>query len=95
MKFALPKLNAFAKAQAWGMALGFALALLSVDKLGFGLPLFFVGWLAAWVGWEFFFARSAPSERKDMPAMVYGIVSGFILPWFGLALSALFATLRP
>lgn len=95
MKFALPKLNAFAKAQLWGMALGFALALWSTDKLGLGLPLFFLGWLGAWVAWEFLFGRTAPSERKDMPAIIYGIVSGFILPWFGLALAAGFAYLRP
>jgi hypothetical protein len=91
----LPKLNAFAKAQLWGMAVGFALALLATDKLGLGLPLFFVGWLGAWVGWEYFFARHAPSERRDVQAMAYGIASGFILPWFGFALAAVFALLRP
>jgi hypothetical protein len=95
MKFALPKLNAFAKAQLWGMAVGFALALHVTNQLGFGLPLFFLGWLGAWVAWEFLFARTAPSERKDGPAMVYGIASGFILPWFGLVLTAIFALLRP
>jgi len=91
----LPKLNAFAKAQLWGMAVGFALALLATDKSGFGLPLFFFGWLGAWVTWEFFFAKNAPSERKDVSALSYGIVSGFVLPWVGFVLAALVALARP
>ena len=91
----LPKLNAFAKAQLWGMAVGFALAMLATDKSGFGLPLFFFGWLAAWAAWEWFFAKSAPSERKDLPAMAYGIASGMVLPWVGFLLAALVAMARP
>lgn len=91
----LPKLNAFAKAQLWGMAVGFALALLATDKSGVGLPLYFLGWLGAWVAWEFVFGRHAPSERKDIPALSYGIASGFLLPWVGFALAALAALARP
>lgn len=91
----LPKLNAFAKAQLWGMAVGFALAMLATDKLGYGLPLFFIGWVLSWFAWEYFFARSAPSERRDLKAMLYGIVTGFIVPWGGFLLAALAAMARP
>lgn len=91
----LPQLNAFAKAQLWGMAVGFALALWTTDKLGLGLPLFFIGWLGAWVAYEYFLGRTAPSHRSDARAVMIGIGSGFIIPWFGLALAALTALLRP
>jgi hypothetical protein len=91
----LPQLNAFAKAQLWGMAVGFALAMLATDRMGYGLGLFFVGFLGSWAAWEYFFARRAPSERRDAPAMAIGIGTGFIIPWGGFLLAALAASLRP
>jgi hypothetical protein len=89
MKF--PQLNAFAKAQAWGLAVGFALALWTADKLSYSVGIFILGTAAAWIGWEFFLGPRAPSHRTDIPAMVYGITSGFVLPWAGFGLAALAA----
>ena len=91
----LPRLNAFAKAQLWGMAVGFALALLATDKLGYGLGLFVVGWALTWVASEYFFAKQMPSERKDIAAMAIGIATGFATPWGGFLLAALMNALRP
>lgn len=91
----LPQLNAFAKAQAWGLALGFALALWTADKLGYGLGVFLIGTALAWVAWEFALGPRAPSHRKDAPAMAYGILSGFVLPWIGFGLAALAANFAP
>lgn len=91
----LPRLNAFAKAQLWGMAVGFALALLATDKLGYALALFLIGWLLAWVASEYFFAKRMPSERKDAAAIMIGIASGFATPWGGFLLAALMQALRP
>ncbi len=91
----LPKLNAFAKAQLWGMAVGFALALLATDKLGYGLGLFVVGWLGSWLALEYFFAARMPSQRKDIAAMAIGIASGFATPWGGFLFAALMHALRP
>lgn len=91
----LPQLNAFAKAQLWGMAVGFALAMWATDRLGYGLGLFFVGFLASWVAWEFAFGRRAPSTRRDARALAIGVGTGFIIPWGGFAIAALAAGLRP
>jgi hypothetical protein len=91
----LPNLNAFAKAQLWGMAVGFALALLATDRLGYGLGLFVVGWLASWLALEFFTAARMPSERKDAAALIIGISSGFATPWGGFLFAALMHALRP
>jgi hypothetical protein len=91
----LPKLNAFAKAQLWGMAVGFALALLATDRLGYGLGLFVAGWALTWVVSEYAFARHMPSERKDAAAIMIGIATGFATPWGGLLLAALMKALAP
>ncbi len=91
----LRKLPAFAKAQAWGLAVGFALAWLTVDKLHLNFWAMMLGLAASWFGWEFLFARSAPSTRTDIRAMAYGIATGFAFPWIGVALAALLNYLRP
>ena len=91
----LRKLPAFAKAQAWGLAVGFALAWLTVDKLHLNFWAMMLGLAASWLGWEFLLARSAPSARTDIPAMGYGIATGFAFPWIGVALAALLEYLRP
>lgn len=88
MKLRLPHLPAFAKAQLWGMGVGFALAMLATDRMGYGLPLFFLGWLASWVGFEAAFARRMPSHAKDAPALALGVFTGFVVPWGGFALAA-------
>ncbi len=91
----LRKLPAFAKAQAWGLLVGFALAWLTVDKLHMNFWAMALGLCASWIGWEFVFARSAPSTRTDVAAMAYGIATGFAFPWIGVALAALLDYLRP
>lgn len=95
MKLPLPKLNAFAKAQLWGMAVGFALAMLATDKLGYGLGLFVVGWLGSWLALEYFTAARMPSHRKDGAALAIGIITGFATPWGGFLIAALANALRP
>jgi len=77
------------------MAVGFALALLATDGLGYGLGLFVVGWLGCWLASEYFFARHMPSERKDGAAMAIGIITGFATPWGGFLFAALMHALRP
>ena len=91
----LRQLPAFAKAQAWGLAVGFALAWLAVDKLHLNFWAMALGLAASWMGWEFLFARSAPSARTDIPALAYGIATGLAFPWIGVALAALLDYLRP
>jgi hypothetical protein len=90
-----PTLTPFAKAQAFGLALGFASALWNTSNLGFGLGLFAIGAAGAWIGWEFLFGKSAPSARSDIRALTYAFLTGFIFPWIGFALAALAALARP
>lgn len=85
----------FAKAQAFGLAAGFALALWTANHLGYGLNVFLIGTGAAWLGWEFFFGKSAPSARSDMRALAYALLTGFAFPWIGCALAALVDMARP
>jgi hypothetical protein len=94
----LPQLTASAKAQAWGMAVGFALALLATYRLGFGLAPFFLGWLGAWIGWELTLGlriAAANAHRTDVSALAYALIAGFAFPWAGFALAALLNYLRP
>jgi len=77
------------------MAVGFALALLATDKLGYGLGLYVVGWLGSWLALEYFTAARMPSTRKDAAAIMIGIGSGFATPWGGFLFAALMHTLRP
>ena len=91
----LRKLPAFAKAQAWGLCVGFALAWLAIDKLHLNFWAMIAGLAASWIGWEFLFAKSAPSTRTDIAAMAYGIATGFAFPWAGVALAALLDYLHP
>jgi len=91
----LPKLNAFAKAQLWGMAVGFALALLATERLGYGIRLYLVGFLISWVAWEFMFGPRAPSQRSDPRAIAVGIATGFAIPWGGFLLAFVAHALRP
>jgi hypothetical protein len=90
----LPVLSPTAKAQLWGMAVGFALALYVTYRLGLGLPLFFVGWIGAWIGGEMLFGARLIG-RSDAKAIALALASGFAFPWFGLAVAALGEYLRP
>jgi hypothetical protein len=91
----LRRLPAFAKAQAWGLAVGFALAWLTIDKLHLSFWGMIGGMIASWLMWEFMFGKSAPSARSDIPALAYGVATGFIFPWIGVALAALLEYARP
>ncbi len=90
-----PRFTAFAKAQAFGLALGFALALWATDKMGFGLSLFLIATAGAWLAWEFALGPRAPSHRGDVNALRYGLLTGFAFPWIGFALAALAAWMAP
>jgi|CXWL01.1.fsa_nt_gi hypothetical protein len=83
--------TAFAKAQAFGLALGFALALHVRNVTGLSLGLFAFGAAGAWLAWEMLLGPRAPSARSDMAALSYGLLSGFAFPWVGLGLAALLA----
>ena len=85
----------FAKAQAFGLALGGALALYAAHRAGLGLGLFAVATLAAWIGWEFLLGKRAPSARSDWRALAYGVLSGFAFPWIGFLFAALAEWMRP
>ena len=85
----------FAKAQAFGLAVGFALALWTANRLGYGLNVFLIGTAGAWLAWEFLFGKSAPSARSDTRALAYALAAGFAFPWIGFALTALAALARP
>lgn len=95
MRMRLPKLNAFAKAQAWGLALSFAIALHFTNQLHYGLGVFVIGTAAAWLGWEMLLGKTAPSARTDLRAIAYGIGTGLAFPGLGFALAALVAWARP
>jgi len=90
-----PRFTAFAKAQAFGLAVGFALALLATDKLGYGVYLFLIATAGAWLAWEFTLGSRAPSHRSDAAALSYGLLTGFAFPWIGFASAALAAWAAP
>ncbi len=87
--------TAFAKAQAFGIAFGFALALHVRNQTGLSLGLFVIGASAAWLAWEMLLGPHAPSARSDTAALSYGLLSGFAFPWIGLGLAALLAWAAP
>jgi hypothetical protein len=75
--------------------LGFALGLYSANRLQFGISAFILGTAAAWLGWELLLGKAAPSARRDVSAMAYGISTGLGFPAVGLALAALTTWLQP
>jgi hypothetical protein len=98
MKFRLPNprsFPAFAQAQLWGMAVGFAFAWLASDKWHLSFWGMVLGWAVSWIGWEIFFGRTAPSARKDIAAITYSVFTGFAFPWIGLAFAAIVQAARP
>jgi len=94
MKFRLPHLTAVAKAQLWGMGVGFALALLATERMELSYRIFFIGFLIAWVASEFYLAPRLVG-RSDRNAIIIGIASGFAFPWFGFAAAYLLNLARP
>ena len=93
MKFRLPYLTPVAKAQLWGMLVGFALALLAVERMGLSYRLFFIGFAAAWVASEFYLGRRLTGT--DARSVAIGVLSGFSFPWAGWLLAWVLDTLRP
>jgi hypothetical protein len=92
-KLRLPHLTPVAKGQLWGMAVGFALALLACERLGISYAIFIIGMLAAWVASERYLApRLIGSDGKTV---ALAVVSGFAFPWIGFAAAWLLQALRP
>ncbi len=91
----LPKLTAYAKAQAWGMAVGFALALHTANQMALGLGVFMVGVFASWVAFEFTLGPHEPAQKRDAGTMFRAIAIGFALPWGGVLLAYALHAMRP
>ncbi len=85
----------FAKAQAAGIALGFASALWATLSSDAGVRIFLIAGAGAWLAWEFFLGPRAPSHAATPRALAYAALTGFAFPWIGFALAALAANLRP
>jgi len=79
----LPKLTPVAKGQLWGMAVGFALALLACERLELSYAIFIIGMLVAWVASERYLAPRLIGA--DGRTLTLAIASGFVFPWVGLA----------
>ena len=96
MKLPHPRnLPAFAQAQLWGLMVGFAFAWLATDKWGISFWGMIIGLVASWLAWEFFLGKTAPSARKDIGAIAYGIFTGMVFPWIGVAFDAFMQFIRP
>lgn len=91
-KIRLPHLTPVAKGQLWGMALGFALALLACERMGLSYGIFIIGMLAAWVASERYLAPRLTGS--DGPSIALAIGSGFAFPWAGFAMAWLLNALR-
>ncbi len=86
-----PAFTPFAKAQAFGLTLGFALALLTLLQLKLDLRLFLIASAGVWLAWEFLLGPRAPSHKSDFVSLAYALATGFTFPWAGLGLTALAA----
>ncbi len=85
----------FAKAQALGVALGFATALAATLATGVGVRIFLIASALAWFGWEFILGPRAPSHETTPRALTYAGATGFAFPWIGFGLAALAAWAAP
>lgn len=92
-KLRLPHLTPVAKAQLWGMLVGFALSWLVIDHLELSYRIFFIGFAAAWVASEFYLARRLTGT--DLKSIAIGILSGFSFPWIGVLFAFVLNALRP
>ncbi|MEZ5955933.1 MAG: hypothetical protein R3C27_01790 [Hyphomonadaceae bacterium] len=93
MRLKLPYLTPVAKAQLWGMLVGFALAWLAIDRMELSYRLFFIGLAAAWVASEFYLSRRLTGT--DAKSIAIGVISGFLFPWIGWLLAFGLDALRP
>jgi hypothetical protein len=93
MKLRLPQLTPVAKAQLWGMLVGFALALLATERMGLSYGIFLVGGAAAWVASEGWLARRLIGA--DARTLTLAVASGFAFPWIGWLAALLLQQLRP
>ncbi|MGQ0533064.1 MAG: hypothetical protein ACT4OF_10305 [Caulobacteraceae bacterium] len=89
----LPTLTPVAKAQLWGMAVGFALALLATERMGLSYGIFLVGGAAAWVASERWLAPRLIGS--DVKTLSLAILSGMAFPWVGWLAAFLLQQLRP
>lgn len=87
--------TAFAKAQAAGLALGFASALWATLSTNVGVRIFLIATAGAWLAWEFTLGPRAPSHETSPRALSYAALTGFAFPWIGFALAALAAWAAP
>jgi hypothetical protein len=90
----LPHLSPTAKAQAWGMLVGGALAVLITYRTGLSWGVFLVGWAGSWVLGEFLFGARLIG-RADLKAIALGVVSGLAFPMIGLLAATLTEMARP
>ena len=91
----LPQLTAYAKAQAWGMAVSFAIALHFANQLNLGLAVYVIGVAASWLAFEFTLGRREPSHLSDAKTLTRALAIGLLLPWFGFLLAYALNALRP
>ncbi|GAM96529.1 hypothetical protein U91I_00148 [alpha proteobacterium U9-1i] len=91
----LPSLTAYAKAQAFGMAVSFAIALHYANQMGLGLAIYVIGAAACWLAFEFIQGRREPSHLSDAKTLTRAMAIGLALPWGGFLLAYLLNALRP
>ncbi len=91
-KLRLPHLTPVAKGQLWGMAVGFALALLACERMGLSYAIFVIGMLIAWVLSERHLAPRLLGSDGQTLALAVG--SGFAFPWVGFFAAWLLNALR-
>lgn len=89
MRLQLPKLDGPAKAQLWGLAFSFAIALHFANQMGLSLALYLVGAAASWAAWEFY------ASRRFVTTVPIGLASGLAIPWGGFLLAYALEALRP
>ncbi|MGE0596715.1 MAG: hypothetical protein AB7P07_10120 [Hyphomonadaceae bacterium] len=89
MRLRLPKLDGPAKAQLWGLAFSFAIALHFANQMGLSLAIYIIGVAASWAAWEAF------ASRRIVTTVQIGLLSGLAIPWGGFLLAYGLEALRP
>lgn len=80
----LRKLPAAAKAQAWGLAVSFALGLLATERLDYSLAAFVLGFLLTWVIWELTYGLKLGAKLgNDTRSISIALALGLLIPWGG------------
>lgn len=93
MKLRLPHLTPVAKGQLWGMAVGFALALLAVERMGLSYRIFLVAGGLAWILSEPLLAPRLTGASAKTIALA--ILSGMAFPALGFGAAWLAQMFRP